>query len=73
MLGNVHEWCQEWYSTKYAAEAVTDPQGPNQGSFRVLRGGSWNDSTGVVRAAYRFNLPPDGRFRNVGCRLVVEM
>ena len=39
MHGNVTEWCQDWYAA-YPTGASTDPQGPNEGSYRVHRGGS---------------------------------
>jgi formylglycine-generating enzyme required for sulfatase activity len=40
MLGNVCEWCSDWYG-KYLDGAVTDPIGAMEGSDRVVRGGSW--------------------------------
>ena len=40
MHGNLEEWCQDWYGD-YPKNDVTDPQGPEQGIERVLRGGSW--------------------------------
>ena len=42
MLGNVWEWCQDWSDTKYYGKSPErDPQGPAQGTARVIRGGSW--------------------------------
>jgi formylglycine-generating enzyme required for sulfatase activity len=42
MPGNVAEWCQDWYSSRYYdSGAVTNPTGPSSGSSRVLRGGFW--------------------------------
>ena len=56
MAGNVIEWTRDFYAN-YPSAAASDPTGPTSGASRVLRGGAWNDSASVVRAAYRF----DGR------------
>ena len=57
MHGNVFEWCLDWFGD-YPAGAVTDPVGPRTGSRRVWRGGSWNLSARVCRAAHRSRATP---------------
>ena len=68
MLGNVWEWCQDRLGP-YGSEHVIDPVGPDMGSLRVLRGGSWSDYACDVRAATRFAYGPSFRSDYVGFRL----
>lgn len=54
MVGNVWEWTNDWYSeTYYQSSPLSNPLGPASGTFHVLRGGSWNVNSHVVRSAYR--------------------
>ena len=69
MLGNVREWTADWYG-KYPSGAVADPQGPDTGSYRVTRGGSWLHFANMVRSAYRDYYSPGTRYSSIGFRLV---
>ena len=70
MSGNVYEWCNDWWgSTYYTTSPSTNPAGPSSGSYRVLRGGSWLNSSVVCRSSYRINSDPDARFVNGGFRV----
>ncbi|MEO6754724.1 MAG: SUMF1/EgtB/PvdO family nonheme iron enzyme [Chthoniobacteraceae bacterium] len=66
--GNVFEWCRDWYGD-YPAEVAADPRGPETGTQKVMRGGSWYCSAPNVRSAFRGHAIPDTRSSSLGFRL----
>jgi formylglycine-generating enzyme required for sulfatase activity len=74
MGDNLHEWCSDWYAEDYYASSPDrNPAGPETGTRRVSRGGSWRHQIKASRAAHRSSLPPGYAYTDYGFRVVRKM
>lgn len=74
MLGNVLEWCSDWYGEVYYFQSPEhDPQGIVAGGERALRGGSYNFYPRFVQVASRFMKRPEKKEDFIGFRCVREV
>jgi len=71
ILGNVMEWCNDWYSIEYPQKSdLSDPKGPITGTYKVLKGGAWNNYN--VSATIRFKDIPNAAKNYYGFRCVSD-
>ena len=71
MHGNVSEWTADLYGA-YPKSSVIDPRGPNDGSGRVRRGGSWFRPSADLRSAGRLGTNPSRRYGGSGFRVALK-
>jgi sulfatase modifying factor 1 len=71
---NVHEWCSDWYDPDYyAASPDRNPRGPEHGTRKASRGGSWRHQVKVARCSARSSIPPEFQYADYGFRVACDL
>ncbi len=74
MLGNVMEWVSDWYDARYyQAGPESNPLGPPEGEFKVLRGGSWLSGLDDLGVSRRTFYDPRVTRANIGFRCAMPV
>ena len=71
MYGNVWEWCRDWYAKKLLGGVDPEMLKLEKAAFRVIRGGSWDDSGKSCRSADRNGFQPIIYGYRIGFRLAL--
>ncbi len=69
MSGNVNEWCNGWWQREYTSSPVTEPEGPEAGSYRSVRGGGWYSYGYYCRSTARGSSAPGLASNGIGFRV----
>ena len=72
MSGNVWEWVSDWFGL-YTSDSQNNPTGPQTGTYRVYRGGSWSNDYTYSRVSYRYLNYPDYKYSNLGFRVALSL
>ncbi|MGB9104342.1 MAG: SUMF1/EgtB/PvdO family nonheme iron enzyme [Terriglobales bacterium] len=71
MCENAHEWCSDWFDPSYySSSPERNPRGPESGTRRASRGGSWRHHVKNSKCYTRSSIPPAFQYADYGFRVV---
>ena len=74
ICANVHEWASDWFDPDYYGKSPErNPRGPESGTRRASRGGSWRHHIKVSRCAARSSIPPQFQYADYGFRVACDL
>jgi formylglycine-generating enzyme required for sulfatase activity len=74
MCENVHEWCSDWFAADcYATGPERNPAGPDSGTRKASRGGSWRHHIKISRCSARSSIPPEFKYADYGFRVACSL
>lgn len=74
MSGNVWEWCSDWHDKEYyRSSPIQNPNGPEFGTTKVLRGGELEFDETYCRIYNRYSISPNARNTRIGFRLAMDI
>jgi formylglycine-generating enzyme required for sulfatase activity len=73
LAGNVTEWVADWFSESFPEGDVRNPKGPESGTDKALRGGSWYDPPDRLSATKRWHASASNRNDGIGFRCASDV
>ena len=68
LAGNASEWVSDWFAAGFVRGQVRNPQGPENGTGKVIRGGGWYDAAERLNSSRRMHASPGTRADDIGFR-----
>jgi formylglycine-generating enzyme required for sulfatase activity len=72
LMGNVAEWCSDYYRSDYQNDNASNPRGPQTGENKLIKGGSYKESEKTLHISMRESEAPSTQKKTVGFRLASD-